>query len=182
MAQPREIPGRKSEYDADTGWGWSRKAIADLLELGMTEGVAEIPYGCRDIVWRIVEPITDDPDPTPEYEARYGGTNMDPVTLSINTTRGEAMHAAMRFGVWVRRHLEKSKQAWRGFEEIPQLLKVLDAHLDPQELSLAVRWSMASTSLGWDGLMRRGCEPTRIGFFQFQKLVAPTSMRLGRRL
>ena len=136
VEQPREIPGRKADYDTDTGWGWTRKAIADLLEMGMNVGVAEIPYANREIVWRIIEPLTDDPDPTVEAEAKYGG---DPMNYSINTARGHAMHAVMQFGVWVRRNLEQAGQTWRGFEEIPQARKVLDAHLKPEEHSLAIR-------------------------------------------
>ena len=147
VAQPREIPGRKSDYDSDTGWGWSRNAIAGLLDLGMTEGVAEIPFSCRETVWRTIEPITDDPDPTVEAEARYGG---DPLTYSINTTRGHAMYAAVGFGIWVRRHLEKTGQAWRGLDEIPSLRKVLNAHLEPQEHSLAIR-SVYGRRFSWLG-------------------------------
>lgn len=143
--QPREIPGRESEYaDLDPGWVWTRKAIADLLSAGLEEGAGCIPIEHHHSVWQILNPLTDDPEPTPEYEVRYGGSNMDPATLSINTTRGEAMHAVVRYALWVRRHLEKLPDAeqrlQRGFDEMPEVRDILDKHLDVSEdSSLAVR-------------------------------------------
>ena len=82
VEQEREIPGREGEYsDLDPGWVWTRKSLADLLAAGLDAGRAEIPFGYREEVWDILLPLTDDPDPTPEDEARYGGSNMDPATL-----------------------------------------------------------------------------------------------------
>jgi len=143
--QPREIPGRESEYaDLDPGWVWTRKAIAELLSAGLEEGAGCIPIEHHHSVWQILHPLSDDPEPTPEYEARYGGSNMDPATLSINTTRGEAMHTVVRYGLWVRRHVEKLPDAEqrlpRGFDEMPEVRDVLDKHLDvATDPSLAVR-------------------------------------------
>ncbi len=145
LSQPREIPGRAiRELDADPGWGWTRKGIADLLLAGLETAENSIPFDLRERVWAILKPLTDDPDPTPEYEQRYGGSNMDPATLSINTTRGKAMHAVIRYALWVRRHLEKAPNAAerlaKGFDEMPEARKVLEAHLDPaREPSLAIR-------------------------------------------
>jgi hypothetical protein len=69
---------------------------------------------------------------------------MDPATLSINTTRGEAIHAVIRYALWVRRHLEKlpdgKDRLARGFDEMPEVREVLDAHLDvSKDPSLAIR-------------------------------------------
>lgn len=145
VEQPREIPNRQvSDFDADPDWGWTRKAIADLLFAGFEDGQGTIPIDLRDKVWSILKPLTDDPDPTREHEDKYGGTNMDPASLSINTTRGEAMHAVIRYALWVRRHLEKGESALerlqRGFEEMPEVRAVLDAHLDVRrEPSLGIR-------------------------------------------
>jgi len=79
-----------------------------------------------------LEPLADDPDPTTRHEAEYGGKNMDPATLSINTVRGEAMHAAVRYGLWVRRHVPLSEDhttTIRGFSEMPELRVLLDQRL-----------------------------------------------------
>jgi hypothetical protein len=88
--------------------------------------------------------LTGDPDPTPEEEAAYEETNMDPVTLSINTTRGESMHAVVRYALWVRRHIEKKSDAKEqlaiGFDVMPEVRTVLNLHLDvSQDPSLAIR-------------------------------------------
>ena len=145
MDQPREIPGREGEYeDLDPHWGWTRKAIADLLSAGFESSVSEIPFDLRDTSWKVLRRLTDDPNPTLEYEARYGGSNMDPATLSINTTRGEAMHAVVRYALWVRRHLKEApngkERLAQGFDEMPEGLEVLDHHLDPvNDPALAIR-------------------------------------------
>lgn len=146
LSQPREIPGRQvgEEMEADPDWGWTRKEIADLLSAGFGDGPGSIPIHLRKKVWHILKPLTEDPDPTPEHEERYGGSNMDPAALSINTTRGEAMHAVVRYALWVRRHRQgqahAEDQPCTGFDEMPEVREVLDSHLDVvQEPSLAIR-------------------------------------------
>lgn len=145
IAQDRQVLGEGSEYSVlNLGWVWTRKALAHLLYDGFETGPAEIPFCLREQVWSILRPLTDDPDPTPEFEARYGGSNMDPATLSINTVRGEAMHAIVRYALWVRRHLKASPDGrtsvGRGFDAMPEVRDVLDFHLDPdRDPSLAVR-------------------------------------------
>ncbi len=145
LSQPREIQGRQvRETDADPDLGWTRKAIADLFSASFEDRQGGIPIGLRQRVWAVLKPLTDDPDPTPEHEQRYGGSNMDPATLSINTTRAEAMHAVIRYALWVRRHLEREPRSeerpQKGFEEMPEVREVLEAHLDPvREPSLAIR-------------------------------------------
>jgi len=143
--QPREIPTRRGgDLDFDPDWIWTRKAIADLLSVGFETGAAEIPFNLRNEVWELLRPLTDDPDPTPEDEARHGGSSMDPATLSINTTRGIAMHAIVLYALWVRRHIEErtdgKERVARGFDEMPEALNALDRHLDPSyDPALAIR-------------------------------------------
>ena len=145
--QPREILGRelrRPDDEVDPDWGWTRKAIARLFGIGFEFQTAPLPAEFRALTWEILRPITDDPEPTPEYEERYGGSNMDPLTLSINTTRGEAMHAVVHYCLWVRRQVEAAVDAEdrlrRGFDEMPEAREVLDAHLDPtRDPSVAIR-------------------------------------------
>ena len=138
VTQPREVPGRAVvDGDADPGWGWTRQAIASLLARGLGEGVGEIPYALRQLVWRVIEALAEDPDPTPEHEAQYGGTNMGPETLAINSVRGEAMRAVILYGLWVRRHIEQECYAPEDTREVVQVLeRHLDLEVDP---SLAIR-------------------------------------------
>jgi hypothetical protein len=130
--------------ERDSNWGWARKTIAELLEKGFADDITAIPFNLRETAWNIVKPITNDPEPDQKYEEEYGGFNMDPATMSINTTRGEAMHALVRYALWVRRHIEKSEDSEtrlrRGFDEMPEVRQVLDAHLNVQEEpSLTIR-------------------------------------------
>lgn len=131
--------GEESNAEEDVGWKWSRKAIADLLSEGLSSGEQEIPFDLREQVWGILEPLTSDEDPTTEHEAKYGGSNMDPPTLSLNTIRGEAMHALIKYGLWVRRNGPDS-EAPSSFDKRPEVREVLEAHLDPdRDPSLAIR-------------------------------------------
>ena len=95
-------------------------------------------------LWDVLSSLADDPEPTPKHEQRYGGSNMDPATLSINTTRGNAMHAVVRYALWVRRHIEltsyRKEHIKQGFEEMPEVREILDYHLKPShDPALAIR-------------------------------------------
>lgn len=130
--------------DADPDWSWTRKAVTRLLAKGLAEGGTSIPLELRFSVWRILEPLVEDPEPSIEYEAQYGGSNMDPATLSINTVRGDAMHTVIRYGLWVRRGLERQpdsdERLGRGFDEMPELRIALERHLDlGHDPALAIR-------------------------------------------
>lgn len=142
VSQPRDIPGRTAEYmDLDPGWVWARKAIGDLLSDALAKDAPGPAFELREKVWAAIEPLTNDPEPDVEYESRYGGDNMDPATLSINTVRGEAMHAVISYLVWTRRHVvdQRGEESF-SLGEAPEGLRVLETHLlienDP---SLAVR-------------------------------------------
>jgi hypothetical protein len=118
-------------------WAWSRKTIAHLLSSGLASDEQAIPFELREKIWEIIKLLTEDPDPTPEDEERYGGSNMEPFTLAINTVRGEAMHAAIRYAIWVRRYMEQeTKDQERiapGFDQMPEVRDVLHRHLDPSD-------------------------------------------------
>lgn len=135
--QAREIPGRDARsyslMEVDPHCGWTRTEIARLFQAGFDKD--SIPFALRKDVWFILRPITDDPDPTPEDEARYGPPNMDWATFSINTTRGEAMHTVISYALWVHRHLKNlsdgRQKIDRGFDEMPEVREILERHLDP---------------------------------------------------
>ncbi len=151
LTQPRKIQSHEPEHEAhvarhdrDSEWGETRKATAYLLSEGLeTTTRARLHLDLRSRIWEVLAPLTQDEEPTPEYEERYGGSNMDPVTLSINTTRGQAMHTVVRYVIWVREEREavgegQNVAAW--FHEIPEAREILDHHLDPHvEPSIAVR-------------------------------------------
>jgi hypothetical protein len=138
--QPRGSNGDESRHDRDRGWGWTRKAVADVVAIGLrTEGI-EPPFDYRDQVWSVIKRLLDDPEPTPAYEERFGGSNMDPSTLSINTVRGQAMHALIFYALWVGRHLPPDTGGAQGFDRMEEVQQALDEHLDRRrDPSVAVR-------------------------------------------
>jgi hypothetical protein len=146
LAQPRALPGRTEgpDTDEDPHWGWTRKEIARLLDMVLRKDEFAPPFSARTRVWGILDALTKDPDPTPEDEARYGGSNMDPATHAINTVRGETMHAVVQYALWVRRHLDRAagtrKSTASSFDMMSEVKAVLEEHLDQgQDPSIAVR-------------------------------------------
>jgi hypothetical protein len=143
--EEQETEGSFRERDPD--WRWTRGAIAHLFSdaLKRETSEAQIPFELRSSVWRVIERLTEDPNPTLEHEARYGGANMDPMTLSLNTNRGEAMHCVVHYALWCRQHLGAAQHNGAGteapgFTEMPEVRGVLEKHLDPgYDPSLAIR-------------------------------------------
>ncbi len=146
VKQPREIPDRDiSIRDIDPDWGWTRRHIANLLEMGVQKGIGQIRINKRKEVWKILYILSKDPDPSPETEDGYKKSkSMDPATLAINSVRGEAMNAVILYALWIRRHLQrlpdKEINLNRGLEAMSEVREVLEEHLDTsKDSSLAIR-------------------------------------------
>lgn len=140
--QPFEPGDRGGAWERDRGWGWTRKAIADLLEDGLQPGPTQIPFELRQEVWKVLLLLTNDPDPMPNDETDEEGS--EPEAVSINTTRGKAMHALVRYALWVKEHLERASEGsikWKAsLDDMPEVREVLETHLDPaRDPSLAIR-------------------------------------------
>lgn len=118
-------------------WKSVRLAIADFLGEALGKDKCEVPISLQDKVWEIIANLAEDPDPTPEYEKRDGEGGLDPMTLAINTIRGEAMHAVVNFGLWTARNLpDKTVEN----KMTPAMLELLDKHLDyAHDPALAIR-------------------------------------------
>lgn len=118
-------------------WKSVRLAIADFLGEALGKNKCEVPISLKDKVWEIIANLAEDPDPTPEYERRDSEGGLDPMTLAINTVRGEAMHAVVNFGLWTARNLtDKTVEN----KMTPAMQELLDRHLDSaQDPALAIR-------------------------------------------
>lgn len=122
--------------------GWAKKTVADLLGDGFESRDSGIPIALRKIAWSALAPCLDSEDPTPSREEKGG--DRDFATLSINSTRGEALHSTIRYAMWVRRSFEgaadERERNAKGFDEMPEVRETLEKHLDPEkDPSLAVR-------------------------------------------
>jgi hypothetical protein len=128
VAQPRGIPGRDGKsFDSDPSWSWAWAAIARLLRAGFgAKGDAELPPTFRETVWKIIAPITDDPDPDEDRQA----SDPEPYSVAINSTRGVAIEALVHYAIWLRRGVV-SEQGVRGFADMPEVEEVLNRHVDP---------------------------------------------------
>jgi len=132
MTQPRDAQtqDKRNPFDDDRGWAGTRGAIADLLNQSLNNNM---PVDYRGTLWQIITALADDPDPTAEYEAGYGNT-MDAYTLSINTLRGKAIDASVKYALMIRQeHLEP-----KDFTVMPEVPALLQDHLD-HDPSVAVR-------------------------------------------
>jgi hypothetical protein len=125
-------------FEEDPGWSWTRRAIATLLDAGFEAKDTAIPIALKDSAWTLLSELTHDDNPSAAYEAEYGGSNMDPATLSLNTTRGQAFHGVVRYALWLQRHSEDPDKF--SFSDAPEVKAVLDTHLDVnRDPSLAIR-------------------------------------------
>jgi hypothetical protein len=122
----RPAGGAREGHDWDPDWRSSRRDAAGILEQAMSRRL--LPIELADRAWHALDVLSWDPNPTPEHEERYGGSNMDPLTLSINTVRGEAMHAVIQYATW-----RKQADEELDLRSLPDVASNLDAHLDPAQ-------------------------------------------------
>jgi hypothetical protein len=148
---PRQVPGdpaggatngAASQSPAD--WRQAKQVAAGMVGLALGRAWDDpdaLPWEERERVWAIIEALAEDPNPTPAYEARWGGTNMDPATVAINTVRPEAIDAAVRFAFWSAQHRARANAGLRDvLVAEPEVAALLERHLDPAvDPSLAVR-------------------------------------------
>jgi len=129
----RPSGGAGDDHDWDPDWRSSRRDAAGILEQAMSRRL--LPIELADRIWHALDALSWDPNPTPEHEERYGGSNMDPLTLSINTVRGESMHAIIQYATW-----RKLAEEELDLESLPDVASNLEAHLDPaRDRSAATR-------------------------------------------
>jgi hypothetical protein len=111
----------------------NKKVLLGYLD-GRMSSKSEAPLSmeCREQAFDIILAGMKDLDPTDEK------TWGDPHSQAINSVRGRAMETALSYGLWVLNGLDKDKS--QGFDEVPELRDLLEAHLDlKKEPSPAVR-------------------------------------------
>lgn len=133
---PAFDPATADEHEWEYTWTASLRASITLVQSGLESNSWR--WEDRGRLWRIIRFLCEHPDPSPEYEQQYGGDNMDPLTMSINTVRGRSFHALFQYVFWCDRRLNLQGE---GGSRIPAECKgVLEAHLDVQvEPSLTIR-------------------------------------------
>jgi len=137
----------KAHDELETEWDGVLKAIADLLELGLGQEKQGPHIKHKDKIFKIIDFLCKHEDPTEEYEHKYGGENIDPFTMSINTVRGQAFHALFSYMFWCNR---MSGENTVNQSIIPdEVKKILKRHLIIKyEKSLTIR-SVYGRYLPW---------------------------------
>ncbi|MDD2753010.1 MAG: hypothetical protein PHT44_00090 [Candidatus Portnoybacteria bacterium] len=119
-------------------WQSVSRAIIDLLGAGFGNKEAQLPLEFKETIWKLIQIFTEDKEPTPEDEKRDSESGLDATTFSINTVRGEAMHALINYGLWLARNDESLKK--QEIKMSPEMEEILNRHLDVSvDPSLAIR-------------------------------------------
>jgi len=144
LAQPDPETEIQDEFSGETQlerrWQNSRLEIARFLDAILNDKLASLPLTERAAVWQLIDALTRDPNPAPADEAAEGKCRMDPFTLSLNTVRGEAMHAVFSFIHWIRSHSPEAAPSGGNLDDVPEARAALEARLDAQlEPSLTIR-------------------------------------------
>ncbi len=119
------------DFDDDVNYRNLKFQVLQLLEAGLNKGIepegSPIPLDLIPSVEAAISRLAEHAEPTVEYEAKYGGDNMDPSMLSLNTIRPVAIRALIKL---VHRH--------PNTVPADAALVSLEAHLGDADPSLAV--------------------------------------------
>ena len=131
----------------DAAWRWAQRSAADFATSYLATRGDELTADEAERLWEILGPLTSHADPTPQHEKQFGGSNMDPMTLSLNTTRPTAIRAAIKL---LRAVAKRSSEEFSPAKT--QIFSMLSGHVDAaDDPSLAVA-AVIGEALGyiWD--------------------------------
>lgn len=143
-APPSSATEPASPYE-DPLLDWAARGILNIVTAAFSNREAPLPLILKERVWALLEPLTSHPDPSPESESKKSeDSELDFATCSINCVRGQALHATIEYALWVLRaqdaSTENEETEQQGFDRMPEVRNVLDAHLDTaRDSSLAIR-------------------------------------------
>lgn len=122
------IKSEGDSFDDDPDNKHLKYSVLSLLEKGLsTNEDIGLKIDSVDRTLNMLIEYASHPEPTPEYEERYGGTNMDPLTLSLNTVRPQAIRSL----TYLINNFKESNASKRAFE-------VIEEHIGEKDGSLAV--------------------------------------------
>lgn len=98
------------------------RIIISILQSCLKRDEVRLPVEERESAWKVLYPLTDHPDPQADEEE----IDEDMASSSINTVRGEAMHAVVDYAWWVRRTMGTDFQ---NMTTIPEVRELLEKHL-----------------------------------------------------
>jgi hypothetical protein len=130
------VNGDPTEWEPT--WDGVYQEIGSVLKAAFHSQNGGPSFALRERIWTCIEFLCEQPNPTSDYELQFGGKNMDPFTLSINTVRGTAFHALFAYVFWCDRHRKALGEHTERI--VPEAKAVMQRHLDrTHDPSLAVR-------------------------------------------
>lgn len=125
--EAKQLPIIEANED-DENWDSNAMSMISFLTTLLGQNNNEYLETQKNKIWFIIKILSEHPDPTLAHEREYGGDNMDPFTMSINTIRGEAFHALFTYMMWCNRLNKGKNKSTELF--VPQEVKqVAEEHL-----------------------------------------------------
>jgi hypothetical protein len=136
--------------------------IVEVIDAGLSaKGASRIPLTFRKQVWQLLESLISNPLVSPGFTPQHMGNSMGSYGASVNTVRGKAMHAIVRYAFWIRQDTNGDLEASQNFEDMPEVQQVLEGHLglqqDPSSAIRAIygRWFPYLLHLASDWTLQR---------------------------
>jgi hypothetical protein len=143
--------GSYSGEGVESVWRYAQRAVIACVDQAVTsDGSAALPVALLQRAADVIASLMTHPDPTPDHERQYGGDNMDPLTLSLNSTRPAAVRAMGH--VARRAKAESDSSSNEGAGVLAFALARLTARFGPDidaSLSVAAAFGEAWASLMW---------------------------------
>ena len=129
------------EHEFSNEWNRLCESMVRLIDSGLqAKALNQIPLTLRDQIWQILTYLANAPYVTPSFTTHYQGSNQGSYGASINTVRGQAMHAIIRYAWWVGQDVDGNIATPQNLQYMPEVQQILEQHLDPQkDPSLVIR-------------------------------------------
>jgi hypothetical protein len=165
LAQPDPVVTIMDELTNHTGpgrkWCTPRIEIARMAEALVRGESIAITARERKFLWVVIETLAEDPNPTPAEDRPDARGDFDPYTQSLNTVRGEAVHAIFHYMRWVRRQAPGTEPDLK-LDDLPEARAALERRLAPKiDPSPAIR-SVFGANLGWLAFAAEDCVRRRL--------------------
>jgi hypothetical protein len=123
-------------FEAETVWRYTQQEVALLIRAYVQQSRERgLSIGQVKLLWDVVKPLTHHADPTPEREAKAIDGGMDPLTLSLNSTRP----VAIRTTAHLLNALDCHQMLGENPDIVAELLNSLETHISPAaDPSLAI--------------------------------------------
>lgn len=110
---------------------WLRQGIADLIVIGLKSATHAIPRTERERIWAVIARLLDASALEGVAEDRMS-PGVDYLTAAINSARGRAFEAAIRYAVWCKTlDAPLANGEWSLLEHLSTVAAVLERLVDP---------------------------------------------------